>query len=81
MNLGLRLAGTVEIAGYDERSNPRIIELPPARRSEMLELPQTRTRTMARISPDLSRCAAGHRLAASFGQYILLLPSATITWV
>ena len=39
MNLGLRFAGTVEIAGYNKEINPRIISYLTRKAQEMLELP------------------------------------------
>ncbi len=39
MNLGLRFAGTVEIAGYNRAMNPRIISYLTRKAHEMLELP------------------------------------------
>jgi D-amino-acid dehydrogenase len=39
MNLGLRFAGTVEIAGYNREMNPRIISYLTRKAQEMLELP------------------------------------------
>ncbi len=38
-NLGMRFAGTVEIAGYGEDMNPRIIDYLTRRSQQMLELP------------------------------------------
>ena len=40
MNLGLRFAGTVEIAGYDKPINPAIIAYLTRKAHEMLDLPQ-----------------------------------------
>jgi D-amino-acid dehydrogenase len=40
MNLGLRIAGTVEIAGYDKPINPAIVAYLTRKAHEMLELPQ-----------------------------------------
>ena len=40
MNLGLRFAGTVEIAGYDRPINPAIVAYLSRKAHEMLELPQ-----------------------------------------
>ncbi len=39
MNQGMRFAGTVEIAGYKETKNPRIIDYLTRKAHEMLELP------------------------------------------
>ena len=39
MNLGLRFAGTVEIAGYHEQQNPRIIDYLERKAHQMFELP------------------------------------------
>jgi len=39
MNLGMRFAGTVEIAGYKEKKNPRILDYLKRKAHEMLELP------------------------------------------
>lgn len=40
MNLGLRCAGTVEIAGYSKKMNPRIVDYLTRKAREMLELPE-----------------------------------------
>lgn len=40
MNQGLRFAGTVEIAGYHQEPNPRIIDYLTRKSHEMLELPE-----------------------------------------
>lgn len=40
MNLGMRFAGTVEIAGYHDRQNPRIIDYLTRKARQMLELPE-----------------------------------------
>ncbi len=40
MNQGMRFAGTVEIAGYHDRKNPRIIEYMTRKAREMLDLPE-----------------------------------------
>ncbi|UCH41990.1 MAG: FAD-binding oxidoreductase [Gammaproteobacteria bacterium] len=40
MNLGMRFAGTVEIAGYHDKKNPRIIDYLTRKAHQMLELPE-----------------------------------------
>ena len=39
MNRGMRFAGTVEIAGYREQKNPRVIDYLTRKARQMLELP------------------------------------------
>jgi D-amino-acid dehydrogenase len=51
MNLGLRVAGTVEIAGYHDRQNPRITDYLSRKAAEMLDLPATPDQTWLGFRP------------------------------
>lgn len=51
MNLGLRVAGTVEIAGYNAKQNTRITDYLARKVGEMLELPETPDSTWLGFRP------------------------------
>jgi glycine/D-amino acid oxidase-like deaminating enzyme len=62
MNLGLRFAGTVEIAGYRPRENPRMTRYLARRASQMFDLPPTPDDTWLGFRPTFpdSLPAIGH---------------------
>ncbi len=51
MNLGLRFAGTVEIAGYHDRKNPRMLAYLTRKAREMLDLPERPAREWLGFRP------------------------------
>jgi len=51
MNLGLRVAGTVEIAGYKEKQNRRITDYLSRKAGEMLDLPASPDQTWLGFRP------------------------------
>ena len=71
MNLGMRIAGTVEIAGYSEAHNPRNIAFLTRKAREMLDLPEKPDQEWLGFRPTLpdSLPVIGYSIAS---EYVLL---------